>query len=104
MWTINAHPTPSPGISYVRVRAVAFRSEDKVYEGNAGASHITLCASVLHQKQVPVHTLDGWSSDEKNHGFVTKKGEFWERAEVLRRFGAARSQTLRAKGIFKPAH
>jgi hypothetical protein len=86
-----------------RVRAVAFRIEDKVYEGRAGASHIALYTSLLLLKQVPADTLDVWTSDEKNHGFVTEKGEFIDRPEVFRRFGAARSQDLRARGLFKTA-
>jgi len=84
-----------------KVRAVAFKIDDKVYEGNAGSSHITLYASLLHQKRVPADTLDTWTSVEKNHGFVTEKGEFLDRPEVFRRFGATRSQDLQAKGVFK---
>ena len=86
-----------------RVRAVAFKIEDKVYEGSSGASHVTLYTSLLLQKRVPTHTLDTWTRDEKNHGFVTEKGEFLGRPEVLRRFGAAQSQDLQAKGLFKGA-
>ena len=86
-----------------KVRAVAFRIEDKVYEGNSGASHITLYTSLLLDKRVSADTLNAWTSDERNHGFVTVKGEFLGRPEVFRRFGAARSQDLRAKGMFKTA-
>jgi len=89
--------------TYDKVRAVAFQIEDKVYEGNSGASHITLYTSLLLDKRVPADTLDTWTSDEKNHGFVTEKGEFLDRPQVFRRFGAARSQDLQAKGIFKTA-
>ena len=84
-----------------KVRAVAFKIADRVYEGNAGASHSVLYASLLVQKQVPADTLDTWTSDEKNHGFVTERGEFIDRLEVFRRFGATRSQDLQAKGLFR---
>ena len=83
----------------MKVRAVAFKIEDKVYEGSLGASHITLYSALLRLKKVPAHTLDKWTSDEMNHGFVTEQGEFLPRAEVLRRCGVARSQDLRAKGV-----
>ena len=88
--TVPAEPTLD------KVRAVAFRIEDKVYEGASGASHITLYASLLRDKRVPANTLDTWTSNEKNHGFVTEKGEFLDRLEVFRRFAAARSQALQA--------
>ena len=77
-----------------KVRAVAFRIEDKVYEGASGASHGTLYISLQRLKQMPPETLDTWTSDEKNHGFVTERGEFLDRPEVFRRFGADRSQDL----------
>ena len=86
-----------------KVRAVAFKIEDKVYEGGSGASHSTLYNFLLLHKRVPADTLDTWTSVEKNHGFVTEKGVFLDRSEVFRRFGAARSQDLQAKGIFKTA-
>jgi hypothetical protein len=82
-----------------KVRAVAFKIEDQVYEGRPGASHVTLYLSLLLQKRVPADTLDIWTREEKSHGFVTEKGEFLDRSEVFRRFGAARSQDLQAKGI-----
>ncbi len=84
-----------------KVRAVAFRIEDKVYEGGSGASHVTLYSALLLEKRVSAHTLDAWTSDEKNHGFVTVKGKFLARLEVFRQFGVSRSQDLRAKGVFK---
>lgn len=87
--------------AYDKVRAVAFKIEDKVYEGHAGASHSTLYISLLLDKRVSADTLDTWTSYENNHGFVTEKGEFLDRPEVFRRFGAARSQDLQAKGLFK---
>jgi len=86
-----------------KMRAVAFRIEDKVYEGHAGASHSTLYNTLLRNKRVSADTLDAWISVEKNHGFVTESGEFLDRSEVFRRCGAARSQDLQAKGIFTPA-
>ena len=86
-----------------KMRAVAFRIEDKVYEGSSKATHLTLYTTLLVAKLVPAHTLDIWTSDEKNHGFVTEKGEFLDRLEVFRRFGASQSQELRAKGSFKTA-
>ena len=88
---------------HYRVRAVAFKIEDKVYAGNSGESHIMLYTSLLLGKRVPAVTLDTWTSDEKNHGFVTEKGEFLGRPEVLRRFGVARSQDLQAKGVLRNA-
>ena len=81
-----------------KVRAVAFKIEDKIYEGNSGASHSTLYTSLRLDKRVPVGTLDTWTSDERNNGFVTEKGEFLDRSEIFRRFGASRSQDLQAKG------
>ena len=92
-----AEPVPD------RVRAVAFKIEGKVYEGNTGASHISLYTALLHLKRVPADTLDMWTSDEKNHGFVTEKGEFLDRPEVFRRFGASRSQDLQAGGMTREA-
>ena len=86
-----------------KVRAVAFKIEDKVYEGNSGASHTSLYTFLLLHNRVPADTLDTWTSDEKNHGFVTEKGEFLDRPEVFRRFAAARSQDLRARGMFQTA-
>jgi hypothetical protein len=83
-----------------KVRAVAFRIGDRVYEGSAGASHVELYVSLLRQRRVPAPTLEAWTSDERNHGFVTEKGVFINRPEILRRCGAARSQDLRAKGVF----
>ena len=85
------------------MRAVAFKIEDKVYEGNPGGSHLALYTSLLFHKRVPADTLDAWTSHEKNHGFVTENGEFLDRQEVFRRFGADRSQDLQTKGIFQPA-
>ena len=99
----SARTTAPAEPTYDKVRAVAFKIEDIVYEGNSGASHITLYTSLLLDKRVPADTLDAWTSDEKNHGFVTEKGEFLDRPEVFRRFGAARSQDLAAKGMFKTA-
>jgi hypothetical protein len=86
-----------------KVRAVAFKIEDKVYEGSSGASHVNLYTFLLRHKRVPAHTLDAWTSDERNHGFVTEKGKFLDRPEVFRLFGADQSQALRAKGLFKSA-
>lgn len=86
-----------------KMRAVAFKIEDKVYEGHAGASHSTLYNTLLRNKRVSADTLDAWISVETNHGFVTESGEFLDRSEVFRRCGAARSQDLQAKGIFTPA-
>lgn len=96
--------TPVPAESdYVKMRAVAFKIEDKVYEGRAGANHITLYTSLLRDRRVSPDTLDAWIGDEKNHGFVTVKGEFLDRLEVFKRFGAFRSQDLQAKGVFNTA-
>ena len=74
-----------------------------MYEGDSGASHIALYTSLLVHKRVHADTLATWTSDEKNHGFVTEKGEFLNRPEVFRRFGVARSQDLRAKGMLRSA-
>ena len=84
-----------------KVRAVAFKIEEKVYEGSAGASHLSLYNYLLLHKRMSVSTLDAWTSIEKNHGFVTEKGEFLDRAEAFRRFDAARSQDLWPKGLCK---
>ena len=96
-----AAPPKQP--AHDKVRAVAFKIEDRVYEGATGASHISLYSALLLQQRVPAHTLDAWTSDERNHGFVTEKGEFLDRAEVFRRYGAALSQDLRGKGMLKNA-
>jgi len=85
------------------MRAVAFKIEDVVYEGHSGASHVALYASLRMHKRIPAVTLDIWTSDERNHGFVTETGEFLDRSEAFRRFGAARSQDLQALGAFTPA-
>ena len=90
--------TPPAESTCDKVRAVAFKIEDKVYEGTSGASHITLYTDLLLRKRIPAATLDIWTSDEKNHGFVTEKGEFIDRREVFRRLGADQSQDLRASG------
>ena len=95
-------PVMAAGPASDKVRAVAFRIEDRVYAGCSGASHISLYNALLTENQVPVTTLDTWTSDEKNHGFVTEKGEFLGRGEVFQRFGASRSQDLQAKGLLKP--
>jgi hypothetical protein len=86
-----------------KVRAVAFRIGDTVYEGDPKGSHLTLYTYLLRKKRVPAHMLDFWTSDERNHGFVTENGEFLDRREAFRQFGAARSQDLQAKGIFTTA-
>jgi hypothetical protein len=99
---VGPGPAVAPGPASDKVRAVAFRIEDRVYEGCSGASHISLYNALLIEKQVPVATLDTWTSDEENHGFVTEKGEFLGRIEVFQRFGASRSQDLQAKGFLKP--
>ena len=80
--------------------AVAFTIEDKVFVGTASESHILLYLRLLQDILVPADTLDAWTSDDKNHGFVTDKGDFINRAEALRRFGATRSQDLKAQGVF----
>ncbi len=82
-----------------KVRAVAFKIEDKVYEGSSGASHITLYASLLVNKRVPADTLAIWTRDEKNHGFVTEKGEFIGRSEVFRRMSAAYGQKQQSTNV-----
>ena len=89
------------GAGHDKVRAVAFTIEDKVYVGTASESHILLYLRLRQSIQVPADTLDAWTSDDRNHGFVTEKGDFINRAEALRRFGAARSQDLKARGIFQ---
>ena len=59
--------------------------------------------ALLGRKHLPVDTLDTWTSDEKNHGFVTENGEFLDRPEVFRRFGATQSEDLRARGAARVA-
>ena len=80
---------------YDKVQAVAFTIEDKVYVGAANENHIKLYLRLLQEIMVPAHTLDEWTSDEKNNGFVTVKGDFITRDEAFERFGVARSQDLR---------
>ena len=84
-----------------KVRAVAFTIQDKVYVGTTNESHVTLYLRLLHEILVPAHTLDAWTSDDKNNGFVTVKGEFISRDEAFERFGAARSQDLQAQGFLQ---
>jgi hypothetical protein len=86
------------GAGHDKVRAVAFAIEDKVYVGTAGESHCRLYRRLLHSRRVPANTLDIWTSNDQNHGFVTEKGTFLDRAEAFRRFGIARSQELKAQG------
>jgi hypothetical protein len=89
------------GAGLDKVRAVAFTIEDKVYVGKAGESHITLYLRLLQDILVPADTLDAWTGDDKNHGFVTERGDFINRAEAFRRFGTTRSQDLKAQGILQ---
>ena len=85
-----------------KVRAVAFIIEGRVHVGRAGESHIRLYLRLLQDTMVPVETLDAWTGDDKNHGFVTMNGDFINRAEAFRRFGTTRSQELKAQGILQP--
>jgi len=82
------------GAVHDRIHAVAFTIDDKVYAGNATDSHIILYVRLLRDNLVPVETLNTWTSDDKNHGFVTASGEFVDRVEAFKRFGVARSQDL----------
>jgi hypothetical protein len=92
---------PKARASRGQVRAVAFTIEDKVYAGAVGESHLTLYLRLLQDKRVPAATLDAWTNDDKNHGFVTHAGEFLDRAEAFRRFGTKRSQDLKAQGVLQ---
>ena len=80
-----------------QVRAVAFRIEDNVYEGRPGETHGTLYTRLLLDRLVPAKRLDFWTAYEEDHGFVTKTGEFLNRAEAFKRFGITRSQDLSAQ-------
>ena len=87
------------GAGHDKVRAVAFTIEDKVFVGTASESHILLYLRLLQDTVVPADTLDAWTSDDQNHGFITEKGDFINRAEALQRFGTMRSQDLKVQGI-----
>jgi hypothetical protein len=89
------------GAGLDKVRAVAFTIDGKVYVGKAGESHITLYLRLLQDILVPAVTLDVWTSDDNNHGFVTDRGDFINRAEAFRRFGTTRSQDLKAQGVLQ---
>ena len=89
------------GAGHDKVRAVAFTIEGKVYVGTARESHLMLYLRLLQDILVPADTLDAWTSDDNNHGFVTEKGDFINRAEAFKRFGTTRSQDLKAQGILQ---
>lgn len=89
------------GADHDKVRAVAFTIEGKVYVGIPRESHIMLYLRLLRDILVPADTLDAWTGDDNNHGFVTEKGDFINRAEALKRFGITRSQDLKAQGILQ---
>ena len=89
------------GAGLDKVHAVAFTIQGKVYVGTPRESHIMLYLRLLRDILVPAETLDAWTGDDNNHGFVTEKGDFINRAEALKRFGATRSQDLRAQGILQ---
>lgn len=82
------------GARHDKVRAVAFTIEDKVWVGTARETHSLLYRRLRQRNLVPADTLDSWTSNDQNHGFVTHGGEFVDRAEAFRRFGAMRSQDL----------
>ena len=84
-----------------KVRAVAFTIEGKVYAGKANESHIALYLRLLQDILVPADTLDAWTSDDRNHGFVTERGDYINRNEAFRRFGTTRSQDLKAQGVLQ---
>jgi len=76
------------------VYAVAFRIGAEVYAGTPRQSHIGLYMSLRLGGRVSADMLEISTRDERNNGFVTQEGAFLNRAEALRRFGAACSQNL----------
>lgn len=98
-WSNTESPAPGKGTDSAgdrsdKVRAVAFKINDRIFEGNTGESHCALYLSLLRSKQVPSKMLDLWTHNETNHGFVTESGVFLNRPEVFRRFGTDRSESL----------